>query len=195
VSNFVLATTNAHKVEEIRLVLGPLGVELLPRPDEVPEVDETATTLEGNALLKAHALSTATGEAALADDTGLFVDALNGQPGVYSARYAGPDASFADNVSKLLLELDGVEGAKRTARFRTVIAVAYPDGSSWWVEGVLEGFILTTPKGNLGFGYDPVFAPEGLNGSSLAEITSHEKGVISHRGNALRAFAARLQSS
>jgi XTP/dITP diphosphohydrolase len=194
VSTFVLATSNAHKAEEIRLALGSFAVDLLPRPDDVPEVDETETTLEGNALLKAHALSNATREAAIADDTGLFVDALGGQPGVYSARYAGEGASFSDNVAKVLRELDGVEDMKRTARFRTVIAVAYPDGSSWWVEGVLEGSMLTGPRGTQGFGYDPIFVPGGLDGRSLAEITSEEKNAISHRGNALRAFVVRLQS-
>jgi XTP/dITP diphosphohydrolase len=193
VTTFVLATANPHKTEEIRQVLSSVNVELLPRPSEVPDVDETADTLEGNALLKAHALARATGVAAIADDTGLFIDALGGAPGVYSARYAGEHASFEDNVNKVLRELDGVDDTERSARFRTVIAVASPDGSQWVVDGAVEGVILSTPRGEHGFGYDPIFAPRGAGGRSLAELSSEEKNAISHRGNALRAFASKLE--
>jgi XTP/dITP diphosphohydrolase len=193
VTTFVLATANPHKTEEIRQVLSSVNVELLPRPSEVPDVDETADTLEGNALLKAHALARATGVAAIADDTGLFIDALGGAPGVYSARYAGEHASFDDNVNKVLRELDGVDDTERSARFRTVIAVASPDGSQWVVDGAVEGVILSTPRGEHGFGYDPIFAPRGAGGRSLAELSSEEKNAISHRGNALRAFASKLE--
>ncbi len=192
-TTFVLATANPHKTEEIRQVLSSVNVELLPRPSEVPDVDETADTLEGNALLKAHALARATGVAAIADDTGLFIDALGGAPGVYSARYAGEHASFDDNVNKVLRELDGVDDTERSARFRTVIAVASPDGSQWVVDGAVEGVILSTPRGEHGFGYDPIFAPRGAGGRSLAELSSEEKNAISHRGNALRAFASKLE--
>jgi XTP/dITP diphosphohydrolase len=195
VTRFVLATANPHKTDEIRRVLEPFDVDLLPRPEDVPDVDETEDTLEGNALLKARALTNATGEAAIADDTGLFIDALDGQPGVYSARYAGEGATYEDNVQKVLAELDGVGVPRRTARFRTVIAVTYPDGASWCVEGVLEGAILTSPRGDAGFGYDPVFAPEDLDGTSLAELAPEEKDAISHRGRALRALAERLSNS
>lgn len=194
-TTLVLATANPHKTQEIRQVLSDFDIELLPRPEDVPDVDETANTLEGNALLKAHALAAATGVSAIADDTGLFIDALDGAPGVYSARYAGEDATFEDNVNKVLAELEGVSPDERTARFRTVIAVANPDGSSWWVEGAVEGTILLRRTGEHGFGYDPIFAPVGVEGRSLAELTPAEKNALSHRGNALRAFAAKLERS
>jgi XTP/dITP diphosphohydrolase len=195
VTTFVVATANAHKADEIRRVLEVFDVELLARPADVPDVDETEDTLEGNALVKARALTSATGEAAIADDTGLYVDALDGRPGVYSARYAGERASYEDNVQKILGELNGVDEARRGARFRSVIAVTYPDGASWWVEGVLEGTILESPRGHGGFGYDAVFAPLTLSGTSLAELAPEEKDAISHRGKALRAFAERLSNS
>jgi XTP/dITP diphosphohydrolase len=195
VTTLVLATANPHKTEEIRQVLSDFDVELLPRPEDVPDVDETADTLEGNALLKAHALARATGVPAIADDTGLFVDALGGAPGVYSARYAGEGATFEDNVNKVLAELEGVSPDERTARFRTVIALANPDGTSWWVEGTVEGIILSGRRGEHGFGYDPIFAPLSTGGRSLAELTAEGKNALSHRGNALRAFAARLEES
>ena len=194
-SAFVLATANPHKAKEIRGVLESLGIGTQPRPENVPDVDETESTLEGNALLKARAVTEATGEPAVADDTGLFIDALDGRPGVYSARYAGVGATDLDNVQKALRELDGVEAERRTARFRSVIAVTYPDGQSWWVEGVLEGSILTSPRGDGGFGYDCVFAPAILSGETLAELSLDEKSAVSHRGHALRAFAERVQSS
>jgi XTP/dITP diphosphohydrolase len=195
VTAFVLATTNAHKAEEIRTVLGDFEVELLPRPADVPDVDETEDTLEGNALLKARALSSATGLPAIADDTGFFVDALSGRPGVYSARYAGEGVAFEENVKKVLGEMTDVADDQRGARFRTVVAVSYPNGDEWWVEGALEGTVLRGPKGDGGFGYDPIFAPSGENGRSLGELSVQEKNLISHRGNALRAFAQKLNIS
>jgi XTP/dITP diphosphohydrolase len=191
-TTFVLATANPHKTVEMESVLNALNIQVLPRPNNVPDVDETEDTLEGNALLKAQALVLATGHASVADDTGLFVDALNGEPGVYSARYAGQGASDQDNVEKLLSNLAGVS-EPRTARFRTVICVAYPDGSSLSVEGVLEGSIGTEPKGSNGFGYDPVFLPAHAGGKSLAEMTLEEKNATSHRGNALRSLAEALE--
>ncbi|HVA71249.1 MAG TPA: RdgB/HAM1 family non-canonical purine NTP pyrophosphatase [Acidimicrobiales bacterium] len=194
-SAFVIATANEHKVGEMRSILAPYDVQLLPRPGGVPDVEETEDTLEGNALLKARALANATGQAAIADDTGLFVDALAGRPGVHSARYAGDDVNFDENVKKVLVELHGVDVADRRARFRTVIAVAYPSGESWWVDGVLEGTILQGPQGDGGFGYDPIFAPVEEGGRSLAELTPAEKNARSHRGHALRAFVAALESS
>ncbi len=189
---FVLATANPHKVAEVRAVLVNADLILLARPPEVPDVDETEDSLEGNAMLKAHALSVATGLGAIADDTGLFVDALGGRPGVHSARFAGPKASYEDNVRKLLDELSGVAPKDRTARFRTVIAVIEPDAKPWWVEGALEGTILEEPRGHGGFGYDSVFEPIG-DTRSLAEMTASEKNDRSHRGVALRGVAARLQ--
>jgi XTP/dITP diphosphohydrolase len=194
-ATFVLATANAHKAQEIRRVLQSYAIELLDRPVDVGDVDETEETLEGNALLKARALTDATGLPAIADDTGLFIDALDGRPGVYSARYAGENATFADNVSKALSELDGVDDARRSARFRSVIAVAYPDGTSWWVDGVLDGMILHSPIGEFGFGYDVIFAPANFGGTSLAQLTPDEKSAISHRGQALRAFAEKVVGS
>jgi len=191
-TTFVLATANPHKTVEMESVLNALNIQVLPRPNNVPDVDETEDTLEGNALLKAQALVLATGHASVADDTGLFVDALNGEPGVYSARYAGQGASDHDNVEKLLSNLAGVT-EPRTARFRTVICVAYPDGSSLSVEGVLEGSIGTEPKGSNGFGYDPVFLPAHAGGKTLAEMTLEEKNATSHRGNALRSLAEALE--
>jgi XTP/dITP diphosphohydrolase len=194
-TTFVLATANAHKAEEIRRVLEPYGIELLPRPPQVADVEETEDTLEENGLLKARALTAATGLPAIADDTGLFIDALEGRPGVYSARYAGENATFADNVSKALTELDGVDDERRSARFRSVIAVTYPDGTSWWVDGVLDGMILHSPIGENGFGYDVIFAPAGFGGTSLAQLSPDEKSAISHRGQALRAFAEKVVGS
>lgn len=192
-NTYVLATANPHKAMEMRDVLAPLGLTLLERPDDVAEVDETEATLEGNALLKARALAQATGVAAIADDTGLFVDALSGRPGVYSARYAGEGATYADNVAKLLGELSEIEDSTRTASFRTVIAVAYPNGDEFWVDGALSGRILDAPRGLHGFGYDPVFVPDEGGGRTLAELSPEEKNALSHRGRALRAIASRLQ--
>jgi len=194
VTTFVLATANPHKTREMRDILTALGFDVRARPENAPDVDETSETLEGNALLKAQALALLTGEPTLADDTGLFVDALDGRPGVYSARYAGSDASDADNVAKLLAELNDVPDAMRDARFRSVIAVAYPDGGSFTVEGLLEGSIARSPRGSEGFGYDPVFVPAGASGRTLAELTPEQKNELSHRGRALRALAEKLTS-
>lgn len=179
----VLATANPHKAAEIRALLA--GHEIVERPAGLAEVDETEESLEGNARLKAHAVARAAGSAAVADDTGLEVDALGGAPGVYSARFAGADASYADNVAKLLAALDG--RSDRRARFRTVALVCRPDGSEVVAEGVVEGVIATRPQGRGGFGYDPVFVPDEGDGRSFAEMTPEEKHAVSHRG---RAFAA-----
>ena len=188
-STFVLATANAHKAEEMRAVLGGLGIDLIERPADVADVDEDADTLEGNALLKARALVEATGLPAIADDTGLFVAALEGRPGVFSARYAGANATYAENVAKLLSELEGLSDAQRGARFRTVVVVAYPDREPLVVDGSLEGFISSERRGDQGFGYDPVFVPVGGDGRTLAELSPDEKNEISHRGRALRTLA------
>ena len=194
-TTFVLATANAHKTQEMRAVLEQLGIEVLARPTAVADVEETESTLEGNALLKARALVEATGYPAIADDTGLFVDALDGRPGVLSARYAGENATYDDNVSKLLDELSGVSEPRRGATFRTVIAVAFPSGESRCVLGELEGRITTTRRGENGFGYDPVFEPSGCAGRTLAELSSQEKNTLSHRARALRAIAQALAAS
>ncbi len=191
----MLASANPDKVKEIVAVLSAsLPVELLPRPDGVPDVVEDADTLVGNARLKARALVAATGLAAVADDTGLEVDALDGAPGVYSARFAGDDATYADNVARLLRDLAALEGGggDRAACFKTVALVAFPDGSEVWAEGVLAGTIATEPRGANGFGYDPVFVPEGGDGRTFAEMAPAEKDAVSHRGRAFRALAAEL---
>lgn len=181
----VVASKNPDKISEVEEVLGRLGiVEEIVRGLEWPDVDETEPTLEGNALLKARAVAAVTGLAAVADDTGLEVDALGGAPGVISARYAGPSATYQDNVVKLLTELEGV--AHRSARFRTVIAVVSPDGREWTAEGSVEGTITTEPRGPYGFGYDPVFE---VDGRTLGEMTQSEKSAISHRAKALQAIA------
>ena len=186
----VLATANPDKAREIADALS--GFDLVPRPEEVPEVDETADTLEGNARLKAEALCAATGEAAVADDTGLEVAALDGRPGVYSSRYSGPSATYADNVAKLLHELDGV--GNRRARFRTVALVAFPDGREVIAEGTVDGHIAAAARGEEGFGYDPVFIPDDGDGRTFAEMTLAEKQQVSHRGRACRALADKLRS-
>jgi XTP/dITP diphosphohydrolase len=191
----VLASANPDKAKEIVAVLSAsLSVDLLPRPDDVPEVVEDADTLLGNARLKARALVAATGMAAVADDTGLDVDALGGAPGVYSARYAGEDATYADNVTKLLRELAALpdSGGARRASFKTVALVAFPDGSELWAEGVLPGSIATGARGSNGFGYDPVFVPDGADGRTFAEMRPEEKDAVSHRGRAFRALAEAL---
>ncbi len=191
----VLATANPHKVTEIRSILGAAGakVDLRPRPDEVPDVVEDADTLAGNARLKAQALTEATELAALADDTGLEVDALGGRPGVRSARYAGRDHDDTANVARVLFELALVPAAPRTARFRTVVLVRWPDGREVAAEGVLEGTVTDGPRGTHGFGYDPIFAPVDIPDRTLAQLAPPDKDAISHRGRALRALAACLR--
>jgi XTP/dITP diphosphohydrolase len=155
---------------------------------------EDADTLLGNARLNARALVAATGTAAVADDTGLEVDALGGAPGVFSARYAGEDATYADNVAKLLRELAGRRdgGGARRASFKTVALAAFPDGSEVWAEGELAGTIAKEGRGTNGFGYDPVFVPEGGDGRTFAEMRPEEKDAVSHRGRAFRALATAL---
>jgi XTP/dITP diphosphohydrolase len=193
---FVLASANRDKAAEIAAILGSVpGVTLVPRPDDVPEVEETGETLEDNARLKAVALATATGMPAVADDTGLEVEALDGAPGVFSARFAGEGATYADNVAMLVSELDRVGAVMpktRRARFRSVAFMAWPDGSELWVEGEVSGVITPAPRGEGGFGYDPLFAPDGFDGRTFAEMTPDEKHSVSHRGRAFRALAERL---
>ena len=188
----VLATANPDKARELAALLD--GFDVVPRPVDLPDVVEDADTLEGNARLKAVAVARATGELAVADDTGLEVDALGGRPGVHAARYAGPDATYADNVAKLLAELAGVPAERRTARFRTVALARFPDGREIVAEGWVEGTIADAPTGEDGFGYDPVFVPAGGDGRTFAQMTGDDKAAVSHRGRALRALAAALLS-
>lgn len=190
----VLATANPGKAAEIQAVLGD-AVRLLPRPDDVPDVAEDDDTLEGNARLKAVAIATATGQATLADDTGLEVDALDGAPGVHSARYAGPDQDPAPNRRKLLTELEqrgALEPAQRRARFRTVMVLHRPDGSEVVADGAVEGTIAPAMRGGGGFGYDSLFVPDDGDGRTFAEMSPDEKNAISHRGRALRHLATLL---
>jgi XTP/dITP diphosphohydrolase len=189
-TRLVLATANRHKVQEIQPLLAGTGVELVPVTALVDgwDVDETGDTLEENAGLKARAAVGATGLPAVADDTGLFVDALDGLPGVRSSRYAGPGCSYADNVRKLLLAMDGVPPGARGARFRSVVILACPDGSERAFEGALEGTIGSQTRGTGGFGYDPVFVLR--QGATLAELELAEKNRVSHRAAAFASFAA-----
>jgi XTP/dITP diphosphohydrolase len=194
----VLATANPDKAAEIvQIISGSAGerITLLERPPSVPDVDETGETLQENALLKAVALTNATGLPAIADDTGLEVDALDGAPGVYSARYSGEDATYAQNVAKLLSELERVgatDPSERGAKFRTVALAYFPDGRSFIGDGFVTGRIASFATGSEGFGYDPVFIPDDGDGRTFAEMSAAEKNALSHRGRAFRALAVGL---
>ena len=189
----ILASNNANKLREFRSLVADLDIELLSQREAGCdfEVDETGTTFEENAYLKASAVTAATGYAAVADDSGLCVDALNGEPGIYSARYGlGHAASDRERYEYLLRKLEGVEN--RTARFVCCICCTFPDGSVIRSRGECEGEILHAPRGNGGFGYDPVFHPLCTD-KAMAELTPEEKNAISHRGKALRAFIEELR--
>ena len=187
---FVAATANPHKLTEMLAALDGVAT-LLPRPAGLGEVAEDGDTLEANARTKAAAVAAAAGAAALADDTGLEVDALDGAPGVHSARYAGSPADDAANVAMLLAALEHVPPEHRTARFRTVVVARWPDGREVPAEGVVEGAIATEPRGSRGFGYDPVFIPSPGE-LTFAEMSFEGKDAISHRGRALRSLARKL---
>lgn len=191
-ARFVLATANPDKAKDIESILAPIAdlLELVPRPAGVPEVEETGATLEENAFLKGRALCRATGLPALADDTGLEVDALGGEPGVYSSRYAGEHASYADNVAKLRTAMAGQ--TDRRARFTTVAVAVFPDGTEIVASGSVGGQISDQPRGQNGFGYDPLFIPDEGDGRTFAEMTHEEKNSLSHRGRAFRLLAERL---
>jgi XTP/dITP diphosphohydrolase len=181
----VLATRNRHKAQELASLLSDLGIFIrtIDAFPQVPDVIEDGTTCEANAIKKAKAVSRATGLLAVADDTGLEVDALGGRPGVYAARYAGEHVTYEDNWRKLLRELSGVPHDRRTARFITVAAIASPSGEVQVAEGQLQGVITEEPAGAQGFGYDPVFFVPEL-GKTLAELSPDEKNRISHRAKA-----------
>jgi XTP/dITP diphosphohydrolase len=193
----VLASANPDKAAEIADILSSVpGLVLVPRPASVPDVVEDGDTLADNARLKAVAIMEATGEPAVSDDTGLEVGALGGAPGVYSARFAGEDATYADNVAKLVRELASVgatEPSQRRARFRTVALVAFPGGDELLAEGEVIGTIASEPVGTGGFGYDPLFVPEGGGGRTFAQMPAVEKHGLSHRGRAFRALADQLK--
>ena len=189
----ILASNNANKLKEFRSLVADLDIELLSQKEAGCdfEVEETGTTFEENAYLKASAVTEATGIAAVADDSGLCVDALGGEPGIYSARYGlGHTASDEERYRYLLQKMEGVEDS--SARFVCCICCTFPDGSVIRSRGECEGEILLAPKGQNGFGYDPVFHPLCLD-KSMAELNPEEKNAISHRGKALRAFIEELR--
>ena len=184
----VCASANPHKVAEMFDLMGGI-IDLLPRPAELPDVVEDADTLVGNARLKAIAVCDATGLPALADDTGLEVDALHGAPGVRTARFAGEHATDADNRQKMLAELDG---KSRSCRFRTIALLRFPDGREIIAEGVCEGMIAEIEIGDRGFGYDPLFIASEGDGRTFAQMSVDEKHALSHRGKAFRALSVML---
>ena len=192
--DIVLATRNRHKGEELASLLGDAGIRIrtLAEFPTAPEVEEDGETCEANAIKKAVEIARATGLTAVADDTGLEVDALDGRPGPFAARYAGEGATYEDNCRKLLRELEGIPHERRTARFVTVAAVASPSGDVQTTQGVLEGLIAEACRGARGFGYDPVFYVPEL-GKTLAELTADEKNRISHRAKAFLKLRDLLQ--
>jgi XTP/dITP diphosphohydrolase len=192
----VVASANPKKAAELAALLAALPVEVVARPADVPEVVEDGETFLDNARLKAVALASATGDAALADDSGLEVDALDGAPGVHSARFSGDDATDAENVAHLLAELARLgaddPGARR-ARFRCVLVLRRPDGTELTTSGTVEGHLAPSPAGDGGFGYDPVFVPDEGDGRTFAQMSATEKQAISHRGRALAELVELLE--
>ena len=178
----VCASANPHKVEELARLL-PSWVDLVPRPSDIGDIDEDAPTLEGNAIIKAVEIANHASEWAIADDTGLEVDALNGAPGVRSARFAGEQATDAENRALLIAKLDGT--TNRSARFRTVVALVSSKGDIHFVGGECAGTIAESERGDSGFGYDSLFIPADGDGRTFAEMTGAEKDAVSHRGRAL----------
>ena len=189
----VIASSNKHKISEISIKIQPFFSEILSLTDfpEIGEIIEDGNTIEENSFIKSRTAFEHTKIASIADDTILEVDALNGDPGLFTARYAGENATYEENMTKLLERLDGIEDSYRTARFRTIIS--YVDGKDdFHVEGSIEGKILNTRVGNNGFGYDPIFYSTELN-LSLAEMDSDQKNKISHRGLAIKKFVSKIQ--
>ena len=184
IPKLVIASANPDKVAEIAIVLEGIAV-LIPRPEGMPDVIEDGDDLEDNARLKAVAVCEFAGKPSVADDTGLEIDALDGAPGVYSARFAGTDATYQQNVEKVLTYLDGIQMGQRTARFKTVAIVRYPDGRELIANGTVEGHIAQKPSGDEGFGYDPIFVPVEGDGSTFAQM-GEEKHRFYHRGRAFR---------
>ncbi|MEX2204478.1 MAG: RdgB/HAM1 family non-canonical purine NTP pyrophosphatase [Actinomycetota bacterium] len=189
-----IASANPHKLREITRICADWPVEWITSQDHDgpwPEVEEPHDTYRENALEKARAVAAVLGMPAVADDSGIEVDALGGAPGPRSARYAGKDADDLENLRTLLAAVTGVPANERTARYRCVAAVAWPDGREVWAEGVCDGMIDLHPRGSRGFGYDPAFVPQGQE-RTMAELTDEEKDLISHRGRAFRALRERL---
>jgi len=195
VTRVVLASRNAHKIDEMARILDDAGLHVevlgLDAFDDVPEVPETEPTFEGNALLKARTVCLATGVPAVSDDSGLCVDALNGMPGVLSARWSGGKGDAA-NLELVLAQLRDTPDDRLGAQFRCAVALVLPDGREATVHGEMCGHLVRDPRGTNGFGYDPIFVPDGENRTS-AEMSSDEKDAISHRGNALRALVPVLR--
>jgi XTP/dITP diphosphohydrolase len=185
-TSFVFATSNQDKVRELQLILE--GFDIQPRPADLEETIEDGETLEENALKKALHVVEATGLPAIADDTGFFVAALGGAPGVRSARYAGANATYDDNVAKMLGALAHVAPGERSAEFRTCACAVFPDGTELLAEGVARGTVTTEPRVAKGFGYDPIFEPAERPGRTFAELELADKNAISHRGRAFRAL-------
>jgi XTP/dITP diphosphohydrolase len=191
-----IASRNEHKLRELRAICADWPLEWVTvdtHEGEWPDVDEPHDTYLHNAFEKARAVARALGVPAVADDSGIEVDALGGVPGPRSARYAGEDATDADNLRQMLGALKGVPGPGRTARYRCVAAIAWPDGHELHAEGTCEGTLARKPRGRGGFGYDPIFVPEGWD-RTMAELTAEEKNRISHRGRALRALRGLLEA-
>ncbi len=189
----IFASHNAGKIKEIREMIEPLGIELKTYKDiDIPDVEETGTTFAENSLLKSSKIAEITGIACIADDSGLCVDALNGAPGVYSARYA-PDRDFDKGMEKLLAEIAKSRNPDRSAHFSCVISLAYPDGKYELFEGRINGKIAEQKQGTGGFGYDPIFIPEGYD-KSFAELGNEIKNKISHRGRAMQKLSQYLRN-
>ncbi len=186
---FVIATHNQHKLQELQRILAPLGIEAITA--DLSEVEETGTTFAENAFLKAQSACRETGLPAVADDSGLEVEVLDGRPGVYSARYAGENATDAQRMEKLLGELEGVPAEKRGARFVSAVCCVFPDGERIQAEGECPGAIAFAPAGEDGFGYDPVFL---CGEKTFAQMTAAEKDAVSHRGKALEKFSQALEA-
>jgi len=192
----VLATRNQGKVTEFRRILEEYAageVDLLGLQDfpDMPDVEESGSTFEANALLKAHATAEFTKLPAIADDSGICIDFLDGAPGIFSARWAGQHGDDEANLQKVLREMSGITADKRGAQFRCVVALAHPNGEYIYEEGVMHGEIVDSPRGENGFGYDPIFQPTGFTQTS-AQLSAIEKDEISHRGKALRAITGRI---
>jgi XTP/dITP diphosphohydrolase len=193
-----IATRNRHKIGEIREICSDWPARWITDDGAWPEVEETGETYLDNALLKARAIAIAAGVPALADDSGIEVDVLDGGPGPRSARFAGEGATDAENLRLLIEVLSDADPAQRTGRYRCVAAMAYPDGRALWAEGVCAGRLVVEPRGSGGFGYDPAIVPAeedlpGAGGRTMAELSTAEKHAISHRGRAFRRLRARLE--
>ena len=192
----VLATRNAKKLAELDRLLASAGldVEILGSDafSDLPEIEETGSTFAENSLIKARAVAAHTGLIAIADDSGLCVDALDGQPGIYSARWAGSGATDESNLDLVLEQIRDVERAQRTAHFACAAALVLPSGQEYVVQGQVNGVLLTQRRGAGGFGYDPIFLPDGFD-ITTAEMTSDQKDAISHRGQAMRALVPLIQ--